>query len=459
MRLQLSARAIGLALVLIAAASAPLAAQAPGDGSGGGSGSGSGSEDQKIEQMDAAFNARSTHVGSDDLPPGETTPEVDADDGNTDPPSTGALQGGVYADSDRTTVWRTLGQLSSTWGNWALDGRVGVDAVTSASIDVRTSPQLGAVDVVTSASGRSMTSGGQMTDTRYEVTGGGTWNDTHGKTATLTASAAHERDYDSVSGGWNGSIDVLDRTTTILGGASVTDNRVSSVLDPTYHGKMFAAGWSLGLARVLTPDDALRLRYDGRGAWGDQASPYRYVRFGDWTTTTMPTGQIVFANTIGGASGLPEKVPEERLSHALVLEWVHALGNHVGVHPSLRVGHDSWGVDSVTAACDLRIALPDWRLAVGYRYYQQTSASFFEDKYTMAPAAYTYWTSDKELGDQRGHLVNLELGIVLHEPTSVHETRLLLDLRADVFRYEYPGFVLLSNRLSTFVSAGLTWEL
>jgi hypothetical protein len=324
---------------------------------------------------------------------------------------------------------------------------------------VRTSPQLGAVDVVTSASGRSMTSGGQMTDTRYEVTGGGTWNDTHGKTATITASAATERDYGSVSGGWNGSIDVLDRTTTLLGGASLTDNWVSSVLDPSFHGKMFAAGWSAGVARVLTPDDAIRLRYDGRGAWGDMASPYRYVRFGDWTTTTLATGQVVFENTIGSASGLPEKVPQERLSHALVLEWVHALGGHVGVHPSLRVGHDSWGVDSITAAADLRVAYSSWRLDLGYRYYRQTAASFFQDTYRMDPSMYSYWTSDKELGRQNGDLVNLELGIVLHDPTTPHESRLLLDLRADVFRYEYPGFVLLPSRVSTFVSAGLTWEL
>ncbi|HTJ45733.1 MAG TPA: DUF3570 domain-containing protein [Kofleriaceae bacterium] len=443
----MSARAIGLAIAIAIAIVL----------CGGGRGAADPAPDP-IDPIDADYNARSTGVA----PPGETPPTHDKDaeaDADADPPSTGAVQGGVYADSDRTTVWRTLGQLASSWGNWALNGRVGIDVVSSASIDVRTSPQLGAVDVVTSASGRSMSSGGQMTDTRYEVTGGGTWNDSHGHTAAITASAAHERDYDSVSGGWNGSIDVLDRTATILAGLTLTDNRVSSVLDDAYHGKMFAAGWSGGVARVLTRDDALRLRYDGRGAWGDQASPYRYVRFGDWNATTKSTGQIVFSNTIGSASGLPEKLPQERIAHAVVLEWVHALGDHVGLHPSVRLGHDSWGVDSVTGALDLRVVTSTARLELGYRYYRQGGASFFADKYTMDPSAYTSWTSDKELGPQEGHLGELGLGVVLHEPEGPGEARLLLELHGDVFRYAYPGFALLPSRLSAFVSAGLTWEL
>jgi hypothetical protein len=124
-----------LAVAIVAGIAAPLAAQAPGagDGSGSSSGSGSGSgsgsaESDKIDRMDADFNAQSTGVA----PPGETTPSVEADT-NTDPPTTGAVQGGIYTDSDKTTVWRTLGQIASSWGNWALNGRVGIDVVSSAS--------------------------------------------------------------------------------------------------------------------------------------------------------------------------------------------------------------------------------------------------------------------------------------------------------------------------------------
>ena len=70
---------------------------------------------------------------------------------------TGTARGGAYHDSDSTTVWRALGVLGAAWGHWSLGGTVDVDAVTSASVDVRSSPALSKVDVMTSASGRSST--------------------------------------------------------------------------------------------------------------------------------------------------------------------------------------------------------------------------------------------------------------------------------------------------------------
>lgn len=405
-------------------------------------------------QDDLDWNAVSAGLASaKDLPRHEEDTDT-----NTDPPTTGALQGGVYGDSDKTTVFRSLALIASSWGHWTLDARAGADAVTSASIDVRSSPQLSKVDVMTSASGRTSTSGGQMSDTRYEVTTGGGWNDTRGHTAHLGASFASERDYTSASASLNGSIDVLDRTTTLLAGVTATDNRVSSVLDANLHEKMLATGWSAGVARVLTPNDALRLRYDGRNADGFQSSPYRYVRFGDWSVSTGAHEQLVFTNTIGSADGLAEHVPDKRLSHALVFEWVHALADHVALHPTVRAGHDSWGVDSLTAGLELRVAEPSWRLQLGYRYYRQTAADFFQDKYVDAPAMYTYYTSDKELGDQSGHLGTLGLSLVLSEPDGPHQSRLLLDTRVDAFRYDYPGFTLLPSRTSVFASVGLTWE-
>jgi hypothetical protein len=57
-------------------------------------------------------------------------------------PVTGTGRAGVYRDSDQTTVLRSLVVLARSLGKWSLTGSVGVDAVTSASIDVRTSPLL-----------------------------------------------------------------------------------------------------------------------------------------------------------------------------------------------------------------------------------------------------------------------------------------------------------------------------
>ncbi|MEO6773694.1 MAG: DUF3570 domain-containing protein [Kofleriaceae bacterium] len=373
-------------------------------------------------------------------------------------PMTGTGRLGVYHDSDATTVIRGLATATKLWGHWSVTATSVVDAVSSASVDVKTSPALGKVDVVTGASGRSSTSGGEMSDTRYLGTVGVGWNDTRGHALDVTASAASERDYASVSAGLNGSVDIADRNTTLLGGFTATDNWVSSVLDPMLHRKMYAIGWSGGVARVLTPTDAVRVRYDGKLSDGDQASPYRSVRFGAWTTTTLSTGQITFGNTIGSADGLPEKLPETRLATAVTGEWVHALALGIGLHGAVRAAHDSWGIDSLTPAVDLRIAKASWRLQLGYRLYVQSRASFFEDKYTMGPAMYANYSSDKELGRQVGNLGSVDVATAISEPDSPSDARMMLFFHTDVFRYAYPGFALLPSRTSAFIEAGLTWE-
>jgi hypothetical protein len=387
----------------------------------------------------------------------EPTPEGAAAK-SADDPTTGALRLGIYADNDQTTVLRSLATVAARWGNFTLGGSGGVDIVSSASLDVRTSPALSRVDVVTSASGRSSTSGGKMSDKRVAVTSTGGWNDGSGHVAALTTAFAAEADYVSVSGGMNGSFDVLDRTTTFLGGFTVTQNWVASVLDRRFRQTMHAVAWSGGIAQVLTPDDALRLRYDGAVDVGYQASPYRNVRFGDWTTAIGTNHQILFMNTIGSPDGLPENEPETRVRHAVDLEWVHALGDVLGLHSNVRVGADSWGVESAAAALDLRAALPDWRLQLGYRLYLQTAADFFEDKYTQAPSSYVYYASDKELGREVGHIVNLDVSAVLRD-AKPGGTRLLLDARLAGLYYRYPGFVLLTSRASVFAELGLTWEM
>ena len=371
--------------------------------------------------------------------------------------TTGAVRGGIYQDSDRTQVLRGFGDLTPTWDRWSLGASVGVDVVTSASVDVRSSPGLSVVDVVSSASGRS-TSGGKMTDVRAQGTGAAGWDDGDGHKATLTAAAATEADYHSLSGGANGSLDLLDRAVTLLGGINATGNLIRSVLDPELRETMFSAGWSAGVGFVLSTDDALRLRYDGVASVGYQASPYRNVRFGNWTTSVNAYDQIIFDNTIGSADGLPETVPHSRISHAAVIEWVHALGDGVGLHPSARLGRDSWGIRSLTASLDLRLARPAWRAELGYRFYRQSAASFYESKYTMDPASYTYYTADKELGRETGHVGSLDIARVLLFPEHSGDTRLVLDGQLSVMHYDYPDFVLLDSRSGLFLGLGLTWE-
>lgn len=98
------------------------------------------------------------------------------------------------------------------------------------------------------------------------------------------------------------------------------------------------------------------------------------------------------------------------------------------------------------------------RFHVGYRFYAQSGADFYRPKYTMAPDQYTYYTSDKELSREIGHIASLGLSRVLKQPHYAGDTHVLLDVSGHFLYYEYPDFVLLPSRMSGFVELGLTWE-
>lgn len=371
---------------------------------------------------------------------------------------TGAGRVGLYTDSDQTNVYRALAAMSGSFAHWNLAANVAVDVVTSSSVDVRSSPGLSKVDVTTSASGRTSTSGGSMTDRRIAGSLSSGWHDANGHALTFSGSYANERDYNSVSGGANGAFDVFQRLTTLMFGASYTYNWIGSVLDPTFAQQMYEIGWSGGIAQVLTRLDALRLRYDGAAAIGYQASPYRNVRFGDWQTSIGTGQRITFLGTLGSADGLPETVPNERIRHAGVLEWVHSFTDGLALYAQARLGLDSWGIESASGAAELRASTRGWRFRAGYRFYAQSGADFYRPKYLMASNAYTYYTSDKELSRELGHVANLGLSRVLKQARYAGDTRVLLDASVNVLYYAYPDFVLLPSRTSGFVELGLTWE-
>jgi hypothetical protein len=371
---------------------------------------------------------------------------------------TGAGRLGLYTDSDQTNVYRALAAMSGSFTHWNLAANVAVDVVSSSSVDVRSSPALSKVDVTTSASGRTSTSGGTMTDRRIAGSLSSGWHDANGHALTFSGSYANERDYNSVNGGVNGAFDVFHRLTTLMFGANYTYNWIGSVLDPTFAKQMYEIGYSGGIAQVLSRLDALRLRYDGAAAFGYQASPYRNVRFGDWQTSVGVGGRIDFLGTLGSADGLPETVPDQRIRHAGVLEWVHSFSDGLALYTQARLGIDTWGIESASGATELRAATRSWRFRLGYRFYAQSGADFYRSKYVMASNTYAYYTSDKELSRELGHIANLGLSRVIKQAHYAGDTRVLLDASVNVLYYAYPDFVLLPSRTSGFVELGLTWE-
>ena len=358
---------------------------------------------------------------------------------------TAALRGGVYADSDHTQVYRSLVSAQGTHGHLTISAQEEVDILTSASADVRASPFL---DALSGASPTKPT----MSDRRFETTAGVIWNDGNGRIIGGQAVFATERDYTSAGAGLHLAWDFAQRNTTLFGGVNGTANKISSIADASFDRSLGMAGYTLGLAQVVTSRDALRVRYDGAYLDGYQASPYRAVRFGDWHTALRPGGEgLLFLGTIGPASGLPEKIPGTRLRHAAVVEWLHALASGVALAPSYRLAYDDWGVLAHTLDVELRLARWErWQARAGYRFYFQSAADFFHDKYLAAPESYIYYTADKELGDERGHSAMIDVARAFR--------RALVDVKVEYLYYSYPGFPLLGNRSSVFGELGARLE-
>jgi hypothetical protein len=146
--------------------------------------------------------------------------------------------------------------------------------------------------------------------------------------------------------------------------------------------------------------------------------------------------------------------PATRLRHAGVIDWLHSFAPGFATARSYRVAYDDWGVFGQTASAELRFAGNDWFARLGYRFYLQGDADFYQEKYLMAASNYQFYTSDKELGQELGHAGTAEINWQLqrHQQDQVGVS---LDLRVDALYYRYPDFALLSARSSVFGEAGL----
>ena len=379
--------------------------------------------------------------------------------GSGDSAPTGTLRIGVYHDSDQTTVIRSLATVAKNWGPWSFAGTLVADVISSASVDVRSSvPQVLAPDTVTTASGRSTISNGSMEDQRYPANFKGGWRDPSGQAANASVAIATENDYFSLGGGLDGAYPVSDQV-SLIGGVTITDNWISNALDTTFGAKLFAAGYTAGATFILSHFDVVRARYDGETSSGYESSPYRDVRFGDWTAN-FRQGEITFTTPTGAdADFRAEHEPSTRTRHAAVLEWFHTFVPGVAIHPAIKVGHDSWDVNSMTASLDLRHVSQWWRTEFGYRLYLQSAANFFEDKYTASPAAYSYWTSDQNLGQVRGQAAHIDIQRVLLDADSPTDSRMMFHIEVEAMHDSYPGFILLSTLNSLFVSLGFSYEM
>lgn len=362
---------------------------------------------------------------------------------------------GVYVDDNDTQVQRMLVNGRLDFGAIDVSVDEAIDVVTSSSIDVRSSPELDAVSSAT----QNGTATPTMSDVRYQTTLALAYDDDVGHRAAVAPTLAIENDYRSLGIGLRGSIEILDRHTTLGAALIASTDRATSVIDRSFSGTSELIGGSVSVAQVLSATQLLRVRYDGVYRQGYMASPYRAVRFGRFQTTMIESGAIRFTDTIGYKDGYPEKLPRTRMRHAIDTEWLAELWSGFSVLLGYRFASDDWGLSAHTLTGEVRIVLAEgWVLPIAYRYYDQGAADFWRGKYLMSPTTYDHYSADKELGDVQGDAGSV--GVAYRwDAVAAGEIGGSIDLSAHLMRYVYPDFALLDQRTAVHIDLGLTLEL
>lgn len=322
----------------------------------------------------------------------------------------------VYTDSDNTNVVSPTVQAQA---DVTPDTNVSLgylaDVVTSASIDV-----------VTQASKTT------IHDTRHQVAAG-----VSHVFGALTArggySYSQENDYQSNTMSVSLEQELNDKDTTLSLGYGVSLNTVGRAEDMNFARSLDEHSVSLSWTQIVSAKLVTQLTYEVGGAFGYQASPYRFVPIRS-SADAAPDFWV------------PETDPDSRVRHAIVFGANHAVGDADSIQGDYRIYFDDWGITSHTiGARYFKTLAKRVELRLRERFYTQNGATFYQSYYT-APAKYI--TFDRELSP----LWSETFGAKLEYGFSAH---LSAELKLDIFYYSYSDFLPLQSRTGANIGTGL----
>ncbi|HSD90194.1 MAG TPA: DUF3570 domain-containing protein [Kofleriaceae bacterium] len=273
------------------------------------------------------------------------------------------------------------------------------------------------VDAITSASASSGADNAQpFTEQRYEA--GGSYTHDFG-TFRLggTLKYSTEPDYKSLYAGVRGEVDLAQKNTTLgagvgLGSDEINAGQAQGLFNPMIacnphviptEDSDYSKSCSLtsvqafaSVTQVLSRVAVLGLSYDVSRLDGYQSNPYRQVVAG-----------IVLAN---------ERDPDERLRQAFgaTLRY-YVRPTKTTLIGAYRYYRDDWKVRAQTP--EIRIvqqAGDSIEAAVRYRYYRQTAAFFYKNRYDASDDLVNepYLTADQKLSKFDGHSFEAKIDIL-----------------------------------------------
>jgi hypothetical protein len=196
-----------------------------------------------------------------------------------------------------------------------------------------------------------------------------------GATTTTALSGYRSQEVDYVSTSVIGTVsdEFFDRNLTLTARAQGNWDQVGEIQE---NGEVFnrpknAFTGALTASQILSPTTVLDLQYDLVTLSGFLSDPYR---------------KVAVVNDDGSRSVVDEKHPDRRVRHAASARVSQLIpGIEAALIGSYRYYFDSWEVRSSTIEMRLnKSILSNIILGVDYRWYSQSGASFYQDRYVGA---------------------------------------------------------------------------
>ena len=334
----------------------------------------------------------------------------------------------IRTDTDHTTVVSPRARVGVDLDEaTSADLAYSADVWTSASIDIRTA----ASKVVTEQ--RDELDATVSHDFGDVMLGGG-------------YRFSYENDYESHALSGSLSIDLAENATTLATSGYVSKDVAGRSGDPSYARQLASFGVRAALTQIIDRQTLLQTSYDLASLDGYQASPYRFVGL---------DGPCV--GLLAGPSCPPERTPNKRLRHALVLRGKRALSESVSAGLGYRLYFDDWSIRSHTLDAELAFVPDDQStLTLRYRFYTQGGAEFYRAHYRSTDTDLRYLTSDRELSPMGLYRLGLDAD---HSFAIDDDTLLRLALSVGLTRYSYDDFPGLTDVTAYELSLALVVEL
>lgn len=232
----------------------------------------------------------------------------------------------------------------------------------------------------------------------------------------VTGGASFEYDYQSFRVGATAALDLFEKNTTLQLGVNTFLDSVDVI---RWNGSeaegsegrttvSITAAWY----QVLTPTVHMDLGYTLTSQSGFLETAYNSVVLEDPSDAPNP----LLENQARGVE-TNEELPDSRLRHALYGEVRKYFDTGTAIGFGGRFYADSWGI--VSQAVELRVyqwIVPDvLRVRARYRFYVQTAADDYEERFLVPPAQRAAFiasedrTQDSDLGAFSSHTVGLRV--------------------------------------------------